>query len=1024
MEIDLKQKASEWQELLKSCEFIGEISLSQKELKNLSSSFWKSHTDLSKEELYAILPVIAVNCAYYYYDDEGFWTHFCKILNVPNVGSFQQYLGNKIEQSLLAQSFIKKAGESAWRYVGPILEQCGITRRYIEKFGTIINDGAVRYGWEGLWTIDYRSYKALIEIHTVSTYLKKFLFDHSGYTFFKAVARNIAQYQRRDLELVDLQHITGYRPGFWNDLIRTLSAEKIHPQQKSRKSIPMPKLFFDPDYLCIFIQFDRDYVNKGYYKLNEDQVNDPKKILTDIYDFSDRYYLEIKNEDGTWNPVEVKGWTPNISPFAFFEQNKGYISEVSRISPGTYYLLLPIDLSEDIPEGIIISNLGIVSLPFDEFYKAFQVSISNIADLNFLKIELSMDNNNFLSWDNPKNRFVEARDVSEVFCGELPAIKIKQANLFRSNQIALFVDFGEGRNRIPIKDEKEEVILPFNVKKPSKGMFWVEPISRSSRFSDKDIIDCLSFCVIPYCSINWPSHLLSSEETIEISFSGDDNVEIELEKCIPLDTKKRVWRIPPEVKIVEGILRSDTIPLTLVHHLHRASIFSSPRIEKSKFSERFSSIAEGLPDMDFQIVMLAEKKYNLGNLGKFDKFGRKEFSSFDIRDSIMNITEPTGRFMLVDGDRLVPTNTYFYDPQRIKEKLLTNTEDSLLHWIAFSDEEMQKSLLDLSRIIAGTIQTIDIGILDDITNGLREWVVELIACSFVFDKIEGNCNCSDIQLQLTEEIKTGLDWYLRAQAVYDTKNLDAAENKSEDLLEEIKAIEWRPCIIRWKDQFEKIRDRLQSEHELTPLIEEWAKEVKDSPHQYASKLSFLPFGTDLTLSWHFYYMGDYPKAYKKAKKIIDHAKGLTYDLAVIVAQLCLLKTGRFEQMDKIIIHNCHRKLNGHMSTLVWAAKILTNPKAHTAMTSLINSLDCSLLPLRNEDMPLLKREFLNSNPTVKNKLGCEYWLFLLVAMCYAKHRKDNDTVLSISRLLNTCYNIPNLVSVSAIFEKLMRSNHD
>ena len=137
MRPDLEQKALEWQELLKSCEFIGEISLSQKELNSLSPFFWKYHADLSKEELYAILPVIAVNCAYYYYDDQGFWTHFCEILDVPSVGNFQQYLGDKIEQSLLKQGFIKKNREGAFRYVGLILEQCGITRRYIEKFALI-----------------------------------------------------------------------------------------------------------------------------------------------------------------------------------------------------------------------------------------------------------------------------------------------------------------------------------------------------------------------------------------------------------------------------------------------------------------------------------------------------------------------------------------------------------------------------------------------------------------------------------------------------------------------------------------------------------------------------------------------------------------------------------------------------------------------------------------------------------------------------------------------------------------------
>ena len=183
-------------------------------------------------------------------------------------------------------------------------------------------------------------------------------------------------------------------------------------------------------------------------------------------------------------------------------------------------------------------------------------------------------------------------------------------------------------------------------------------------------------------------------------------------------------------------------------------------------------------------------------------------------------------------------------------------------------------------------------------------------------------------------------------------------------------------------------------------------------------------GVDLTLSWHFYYVGNYAKAYQKAFHVIKSATGLTYDLAAMVAQLCLLKTGRFEQVDKITIQTCHRKLNGHISTLMYAAKMLTNPNANNTMTSLIGSLDHSVLPLRDEDIPLFKREFLQFIPNPENKLGCEHWLFLLTAMCSASVRSDNDTVSSISRLLNTCYNIPDLGSVSVIMQKLMRGYHD
>lgn len=1021
MKKKLKEKALDWGEQLKACQFVGEIAISTEELKLLSSSLYKHLEDLSKYERQVILPIIAVNCAYYYYDDDGFWIHFCKLLGVPCEGGFQHFFGDSIEDALIRRKFLRNRREGAFRYVGPILEQSGITRRYMEKFAYILYDGSERYGWDGLRTIDYRSYETLIGHQAASSYLKSFLLDEAGYSFFKAVSRNIGQYHNKDIELKDLHALTGYRPGFWNDLLDKLPAQGAGKASANRRSAPLPKIIFDPNYLRVSWQFDRDYAARACYKLNGQLITDSTRILNNISDFSERNEIHVKNDDGSWKLVDIKGWDPTRAKFALFEKIKGYVYDQSKISPGGYFILAPI--TEIVPSEIITGDLGIADIPFDELYNVYSVQIKNSDDVSFLGFEIPVLDNDFLSWSDMNNRFIDARDACEVFFEKLPQLKVKQAELFRSNLLALFIDSGKGRERIHvIHSSKNEILLPLNLPIPSKGRVWIEPVGRLSRFADVDIVDSLSFCVIPTCSIAKPTNLMSATDVAEIRVEADPNTKVEFHDCVAIDDSGSLWHPPSELRVIEGRLCVGNISLSIAIRLFRARLSKlgdnlSRRIKKDELSRKAGLLAEGLPGREANIAVAGTNIYPLGSIGRFDSIGNCKFSTVDIRDSIDRVNEPVGLFGIIDEAGLVLTNTYFYNTELMKKSLIGDEEDEVYKWIANCEDNIKDSLSTLLHIIRGDIDIITADIIKPLDDLMGNWIVEIVACSIAFDGTGGIYSLHELRESIKENAYECLIWYLRASNVYGSENESITSESIDDLLNEYPMFKWRPPLNKWVKVFEQAAQRLKADIELAPLIEEWAKEVQGDPHLYSSRISELPFGNTLTLAWNFYYRGIFAKSYQKAAIVIDNASGPIRDLGVIVACLSLLKTGRIEQVYKIKALQGHRRLSGHISTLYYIANLLMNNEAWERMPTLSQALDSSKLPLRVEDHLLLGRKFIQNEIYQHYDQNCEAWLFLLVGLRHAMHNNDIDTISVISNHLDTCYNIPSTPIIMDILER-------
>jgi len=89
---DLMQYEKSIDMSLDNCYFVGELILTEEELHNLVRylrDFLDNHS-LDKVK-YSFL-VALVNIAYFYYDEEGFWSHIIKIFNIEDMNISTSYI--------------------------------------------------------------------------------------------------------------------------------------------------------------------------------------------------------------------------------------------------------------------------------------------------------------------------------------------------------------------------------------------------------------------------------------------------------------------------------------------------------------------------------------------------------------------------------------------------------------------------------------------------------------------------------------------------------------------------------------------------------------------------------------------------------------------------------------------------------------------------------------------------------------------------------------------------------------------
>jgi len=968
---DIKKLESEWGSKIAEYEFVGELALTKDEYEYYSSIFCDKGIIQQSDSpsLYwfpykTVLVVLAVNCAYFEYDDGGFWVHFLSRICLAGRNELQETVGSIIENYLFAKQFLDKKKKGPFRYVGAILEQCGITRRYLPRFAEFLKSGADKYSWEGLIIIPKFSYEQLLPEEGISSYLRKFLVDTAGREFVKTVARSIVQSRLDSNPLQFLESLKGFRPSFWKELPDFLEADALRPPLVHKVNIPLPKFVYQPRLNRLAILFDDSNVRSGNYMLEDKKVSHSTVELESQSNFKEVYSIQFKSNNYDWRPTELKGWSPEERPYAFFDAENGELLHPQKyLNEAEYYLVISIEYLDGLPEKhkeqikkIEQADFGWLSLPFGMF-RGILIGVEPSTDLKFLGFDVDKKERRPMVWDDNAKRLIGAKDLFDVFVGQLPDLVIKQPELFFDNQRILMGDFGDGPKLIEIPDYSNKIKLDCAV--PSKGEIWVEPLGRYREFSEGNVNQRLSFCCLPDCKIIWPDGLHSLDEEPVVEIKGNKSISVSFDgECIAIDSDHRHWRIPQRQTFVEGTLTAKgNISIRLARMIHRASLqdkhmFFLHSLTLEEFFNKENFILTGYPKGQAKLfIRECGKNRVLADFGRFNETGKLKFNISALKDTLRRRHLVAGQIGVEHYGKTVLTETRILNTQEIINRLIKLDDD--FRWGDDLVSEQKKALQELRKCINQRLDRSSLSICDCLPKQLSDWVKEILYCASFFDgtKLEG---LGEDPFLKDDNHVQAFKWLKMARSVSNAEK-ESLNVSVDTLLADLKAITWRPPIKRWKNEFEKICTNLKADSELTELLLEWKNEVAGKNYfvEYKSRIGQMVAGKDLTNAWKLYADkdSDYDRAaYRQAKKAIENGSPPVADLALILINILLLKNNTPEQVEDIARRH-HKKLLPYIERSILFCKKASG-KTFKTTTKLSDGLDINALPLNHEDVDL------------------------------------------------------------------------
>ena len=319
--------------------YVGEIVLEPEELCGLCKMLGRELGRIRSHgfSYRSSLTVAAVNCAYYYLDAEGFWTHFLKLLRLGDVPT--DPIGSIMESCLLRTRKLAEERFGGWRYVGPVIEQCGVTTNYLNSYGLFLKSLEQGFGWEKILAFDYSRYRTMVPPFG-TRYLTRFLKEKEGWEFTYNVVRALHQYFRGYVSLDELKQQKGFHKSFWDGIFPIL-ADTLPKQEAFSSKIPTeqhvsrPVLVFLPEQKSLAIRLDAKLVDRGCYTFGETTCSS-RLILVGHGKIPLRsdYRIDLQGE-----PCYLQGWDPGVVPFAFFHCVNGLVGNPRQMRYGTYYLI-------------------------------------------------------------------------------------------------------------------------------------------------------------------------------------------------------------------------------------------------------------------------------------------------------------------------------------------------------------------------------------------------------------------------------------------------------------------------------------------------------------------------------------------------------------------------------------------------------------------------------------------------------------------------------------------------------------
>ena len=999
----------EWRIRLRHCQYAGEIYLSAEALKALADEFVNENVSLIEdvERYETVLLVLAVNCAYHYYDDEGFWKHFCSLLKCENTIAVQTIFGDTIEKRLRMLGLLRTERTGPFRYVGAILEQCGVSLRYIVPLARIVREMRYNTGLEFIQGMSHEEFKNRLEQVFLSRYLKNFLMDIAGWQFILQVCRLLQLYEESALTLMELKELPGFQPHFWDEFLAFFEFARTKTTSTGLRF--KPRLVYFEDDNCLGLQFP----SPGFIK----NITQPHGIagwrypvtkLESLELLSEIYSGQVMDTHGNVYKWRVRGWVPSGQP-VIFDSMQGMIETGLVLQPGIYYLLAPVEYQ---PSCKILRALGQVSIEGQRKYDAFVVNLFDGDRLPGYSVEHEISRGAVqLSWIEPEKKRLKysSDNYMDIFTGSLPEISVSDFTPIESNITGLFYDTGNGTCRIRKKQDLLQFQEEVREQIPVKGHIWLSNINRNRLFSNKRAFAELQFCLFPESNLNFYECLYNFNDEVLFSIDVLSSCNLQLEGCRNVDSRGKQWAIPVTVSIVTGMIVCGDIEAGIRVPVYRTGLYESGgrHIRYGCFSdlEKDTEFAvRGYPGEAGQIHVTGKTSPQI--TVQFDRNGRASVNSGKLLEMVRAGDSQVCEVVIECSDKTASTGTVLIDLSELRKRIYQDEP----YVLAIEHARNLLNIITLChRICRAPIPARSLNFLPKFCHGFDEWMVTILACANVFDKsviTVGNEEIDWVDKIKNLEIKKALLVYRQENT--EITGFSKLKNTSIDTL---------PGVKRWRDALD-LHIRFNTAEGIADTLKDWADDVIRRRGPFRSRFSNHPGGNLLSRAWRLYLEGRKDDALALIYNL-DRGSEVVFDLKNILHTLLLLRLARIQAVNDMVSRvQFSTDLARFYGIIRFAMSVLSGNPLSLEEGAGIETVET--LPFHNKDSKLFKNVVSLSRKKIDEVIqDCdisEDWLLLWIVFNYLKPGKERTNLAS--RLLRIRNTMPASPDKGAIIERL------
>lgn len=979
-----KKLIADWHNRLEECQYAGEILLEESTIAELAKEIkcaWRINKITRTEFEIAIL-ILAINIAYYFYDDTGFWTHFINITKLNDMGT--ERIGQIVERRLTSYGLIKKIRTGPFRYVGTILEQTGISKKYIASFGRFIRQLKNEVGWDKFINLSYNQYFNFVDSFYGSKYLKNYLYDKDGWEFVVQCVKFLIMFENGTVDLNELRELKGYQPGFWDELLSEVQPNRNVTQRSSTLLYVKPLIIFDPSNKSIAIKFpDKRFI---------EDVDQPGKYtypityLTDLELFLTEYTgkVNINHKIFRWH---IKGWMPDNKP-AFFNLHSGLVDNDGVITPGHYYAVVPQNYK--INQEIVLHEFGTLNIPTVTNYLGYFIDVKGgdfiLPEDNLGKVTESA----YLKWSDPNlNKLEYCIDFFDTYVHTLPNIEIYNFNLVEQGIFGIFYDIGSGIKRIKYTEELSSLKSYLELNAPLKGRIWLEVLGRNKLYGIGIMVSELRFCILPTLILTLRKALFGIDEIVEPIFKCDSKkLKIEWANVIKdnSDSKEDVKVGPTSL---DGEISCDSFYVSIKIPFYRAGLMS-----KNGKLVRILTVLSLSKHIDYILMgkPLADVKLKLSNstitheIGIFDDNGKFNLNSEILKSSVDLPNTLLAELCLEDNGESIPLGTDIFNEEvAIKEIIQGNVYNIPQH----ACQGLGKAINLCGEIVSNPITNLRFNMMPKFNSKIDSFLGNLLACAVVFDNthvVINNKAVSWNELVQSEELKDILSLYMQMKG----------DNPLPSVIEDILSVK------RWKDIYFN-KTKLLTQQGRSASFEEWKFDINSGRPSFRSSLSGKVGGQKLTMAWRDYLNRRYEHALSRLNGLYSDMQLVT-DLGSLLKLLCLMRQARFS----FIFNN-----NDHIQTFELKAlyeQFLNMVKIINGHDIEVTEIDLAVvlcIQLTDEDSRLLSNFSLLNQDIDEYEERMKYdWLAMYILFKYLQNRQDGEYKKIADKLQNMISMIP------------------